>query len=71
MSYDTIMNLQFYVFQNLLEHYSAIVEERKKAEEEEAKKQGYDEKKYNPDNMMRQAQKNMPKMPNITMPKFN
>ena len=34
------------------------------------KEQGYDEKKYNPDNMMRQAQKSMPKMPDIKMPKF-
>ena len=31
---------------------------------------GFDEKKYDPGNMMRQAQKNMPKMPNIQMPKF-
>lgn len=70
MSYDTIMNLDFYIFENILEHYNNILEERKKAEDEEAKKQGYDEKNYSPDNMMRQAQKNMPKMPNIQMPKF-
>ena len=70
MSYDTIMNLQFYIFENLLNHYSAILEERKKAEKEEMKNQGYDEKNYSPDNMMRQAQKNMPKMPNIQMPKL-
>ncbi len=70
MSYDTIMNLQFYIFENILKHYSDILEERKKAEDEEARKQGYDEKKYNPDNMMHQAQKNMPKMPNIQMPKL-
>lgn len=71
MSYDTIMNLDFYIFQNILEHYSQILEERKKAEEEEMKKHGYDEKKYNPDNMMHQAQKNMPKMPQIQMPKIS
>ena len=70
MSYDTIMNLQFYIFENLLNHYSAILEERKKAEKEEMKNQGYDEKNYSPDNMMRQAQRNMPKMPNIQMPKL-
>ena len=70
MSYDTIMNLQFYIFENLLNHYSAILEERKKAEKEEMKSQGYDEKNYSPDSMMRQAQKNMPKMPAIQMPKI-
>jgi hypothetical protein len=70
MQYDTIMNLDFYIFENILEHYSNILEERKKAEEEEMKKQGYDEKNMNPQNMMHQAQKNMPKMPNITVPKF-
>ena len=70
MQYDTIMDLDFYIFENILSHYSNILEERKKAEEEEAKKQGYDEKKYNPDNMMHQAQKSMPKMPTVQMPKF-
>ena len=72
MSYDTIMNLQFYVFQNILEHYSNILEDRRKAEEEEMKKHGYDEKNMNPQNMMQQAQKSMPtmpKMPTIQMPK--
>ena len=70
MSYDTIMNLQFYIFENILNHYSAILEERKKAEKEEMKSQGYDEKNYSPDSMMRQAQRNMPKMPNIQIPKI-
>lgn len=70
MSYDTIMNLQFYIFENLLNHYSAILEERKKAEKEEMKSQGYDEKNYSPDSMMRQVQKNMPKIPTIQMPKI-
>lgn len=70
MSYDTIMNLQFYIFENILNHYSAILEERKKAEKEEMKSQGYDEKNYSPDSMMRQAQRNMPKMPNIQIPKL-
>lgn len=70
MQWDIIMNLNFYDFQNILESYTRILEERKKAEEEESKKGGYDEKNYSPDNMMRQAQKNMSKMPNIQMPKF-
>ena len=70
MSYDTIMNLQFYIFENILNHYSAILEERKKAEKEEMKSQGYDEKNYSPDSMMRQAQRNMPKIPNIQRPKI-
>jgi hypothetical protein len=70
MQYDIIMNLDFYVFENILDHYTAILEERKKAEEEEQKKHEFDEKKYTPQNMMNQAQKNMPKMPTITMPKF-
>ena len=70
MSYDTIMNLQFYIFENLLNHYSAILEERKKAEKEEMKSQGYDEKNYSPDSMMHQVQRNMPKMPTIQMPKI-
>lgn len=70
MSYDTIMNLDFYIFENILSHYTEILEDRKKAEEEEMKKHGYDEKNYNPDNMMKQASKNMPKVPSISMPKI-
>ena len=69
MSYDTIMNLQFYIFENILEHYRAILDERKKAEDEEAKKQGYDGNQ-SPENLMRQAQKGLPKMPNISVPKI-
>ena len=34
------------------------------------KKQGYDESKYTPDNMMNKVQKSMPKVPNITIPKL-
>ena len=70
MQYDNIMNLEFYVFQNILEHYGKILEERKKAEEEEMKKQGYDPKKFTPDQMRQSAQKNMPKMPTVQMPKM-
>ena len=69
MSYDTIMNLQFYIFENILNHYNTILEERKKEDEEEAKKQGYDGNQ-SPENMMRQVQKNMPKLPTIQMPKI-
>lgn len=70
MSYDTIMNLEYYIFENLLERYSKILDERKKAEDEEMKKQ---EDKYSPETMMKQQQRNMPaipKMPKVTMPKI-
>lgn len=70
MSYDTIMNLDFYIFENILEHYTAILEERKKAEEEEEKKHDDNAKQYTPSNLMRQAQHSMPKMPNIQIPKL-
>ena len=71
MSYDTIMNLDFYIFENILDHYTKILEDRKKEEEEEMKKHGYDENK-SPEQMMKQAQKNMPtpKLPSISMPKY-
>ena len=53
MDYQTIMNLWMYDFQNILENYSKIVEERKK--EEEKQNEEY-EKKYNmsPDKYMKQ-----------------
>lgn len=70
MSYDTIMGMQFYVFENILRHYSDILEERKKAEKDEMKDKGYDESRYNPDNMMRQMKNSMPKMPNLNIPKI-
>lgn len=70
MSYDTIMGLQFYIFENILQHYADILEERKKSEKEEMKEQGFDDKKYTPESMMRQAQRNMPKMPEIKIPKL-
>ena len=70
MQWDVIMSLNFYDFQNILESYTRILEERKKAEKEEMKSQGYDEKNYSPDSMMRQAQRNMPKIPNIQIPKI-
>ena len=35
MQYDTIMGMLFYEFQNVLETYSNILEERREAEEKE------------------------------------
>lgn len=70
MQWDIIMSMQFYDFQNILNSYANILEERQKEEEDEMKKQGYDQSSMTPDNMMKQAQKSMPKMPNINIPKF-
>lgn len=65
MSYWDIMNLWFYDFQNILQTFKKIVEERNKAEEEEYKKQGLDKDSMNPNKMMANAQKNMPKTPKL------
>ena len=70
MQWDVIMSLNFYDFQNILESYTRILEERKKAEEEESKKGCYAEKTCDPGNMMYQVQKSMPKMPTLQMPKL-
>lgn len=70
MQWDVIMGLNFYDFQNILDSYTRILEQRKEEEEAEMKKQGYDEKNMNPQNLMSQAQKNMPKPPVIQTPKF-
>lgn len=73
MQYDTIMGMLFYEFQNVLETYSQILEERREEEEKESANNGFDTSKYSPDNMMRNAQNymsKMPKMPNIEIPKF-
>lgn len=76
MQYDTIMGMLFYEFQNVLEAYSHILEERREEEEKEAAKNGIDTDKYTPDKMMRNAQSymskmpNMPQMPKIDIPKF-
>ena len=40
MQYDTIMGMLFYEFQNVLEAYSHILEERREEEEKEAAKNG-------------------------------
>ena len=75
MQYDTIMGMLFYEFQNILETYSTILEERKEEEEKQAAENGYDPSDYNPDRMMRNAQEHMPHMPNMPsmpqMPKFD
>lgn len=70
MQWDVIMNLYFYDFQNILQRYAKILEDRKKEDEDDMKKQGYDESRYSPDNMMRQAQKSIPKIPNVSIPKL-
>ena len=72
MQYDTIMGMLFYEFQNVLETYSAILEERKEEEEKEAAENGYNPSNYNPDKMMRSTQNYMSKMPSMPqMPKID
>ena len=72
MQYDTIMGMLFYEFQNVLETYSQILEERREEEEKEYEENGIDTTKYNPENMMRSAQNYMPKSPQMTsMPKID
>lgn len=74
MQYDTIMGMLFYEFQNVLETYSTILEERREEEEKEAAENGLDTSNYNPDKMMRNAQNRMPNMPqmsNISIPKVD
>lgn len=74
MQYDTIMGMLFYEFQNVLETYSTILEERREEEEKEATENGFDPSNYNPDKMMRSAQSRMPNMPqmsNISIPKVD
>lgn len=70
MQYDVIMNLDFYVFQNILDSYTRILKARKEEEENEEKNNGYNEKDFSPENAMRQVQKQMPKIPKGQIPKF-
>ena len=66
MGYDTIMGLWMYDFQNILERYTKMIEERNEAE----KKQNEEaEKKYNlsPDKYMRQANQ----ASNVKVPNFS
>ena len=69
MQYDTIMGMLFYEFQNVLETYSTILEERREEEEKEYDENGFDKSKYSPDKIMKNAQGYMPKMPQ--MPKID
>ena len=76
MQYDTIMGMLFYEFQNILETYSKVLEERREEEEKESEKQGIDYSNYSPDRIMKNAQNymsnmpNMPNIPKINIPKF-
>ena len=76
MQYDTIMGMLFYEFQNILETYSSIIEERREAEERENDENKVDYSNYNPDKIMRTAQNymsktpQMPNLPKIDIPKF-
>jgi hypothetical protein len=60
MQYDTIMGMLFYEFQNVLEAYSKILEERKEAEEKENQENGIDSSKYTPERMMKSIRGNAP-----------
>jgi hypothetical protein len=76
MQYDTIMGMLFYEFQNVLDTYSSILEERREEEEKEAADNGYDISDYSSNPIMRNAQNymskmpQMPSMPKIDIPKF-
>ena len=72
MQYDTIMGMLFYEFQNVLETYSTILEERKEEEEKEYAENGFDPSNYSSDKMMKNAQGYMSKMPSMPqMPKMD
>ena len=75
MPYDTIMGMLFYEFQNVLETYSQILEERREEEEKENEENGLgiNRSKYSPESMLKNVQNYMPKipqMPNLEIPKF-
>ena len=72
MQYSDIMGMLFYEFQNVLETYSKILEERREEEEKEYAENGYDKANFSPNNMMKGAQSYMSKIPNMPqMPKFD
>ena len=72
MQYDTIMGMLFYEFQNVLDTYSSILEERREEEEKEAADNEYDISDYSSNPIMRNAQNYMSKMPQIpSMPKID
>ena len=63
--YGTIMNLWMYDFQNILETYGKMVEERN---EEEKKQNEEYEKKYgttSPETLLKQYAPQLPKIPNM------
>lgn len=64
MGYDTIMGMWMYDFQNVLERYSKIVEERN---EEEKKQNEEYEKKYggSPDRYLKQYTPKLSKLPDM------
>lgn len=72
MQYNIIMDLYFYDFQNILNSYVSILEERN---EEEEKLRNNESKKYsgyNANNIMKNAQSNIPKMNNsYNIPKMH
>ena len=76
MQYDTIMGMLFYEFQNVLETYSKILEERREEEEKEYEENGFDPSNYSQNKIMKNAQSYMPKIPNmpqipkVDIPKF-
>ncbi len=72
MQYDTIMGMLFYEFQNVLETYSVILEERRKEEEKEYSENEINYSNYNTERIMRNAQNYIPKYPQMTnMPKID
>ena len=72
MQYDTIMGMLFYEFQNVLETYSKILEDRREEEEKEYAENGFDPSEYSADKMMKNAHTYMSKMPSMPqMPKFD
>jgi hypothetical protein len=65
MDYATIMNLWMYDFQNILERYGKMIEERK---EDEKKQNEEFEKSYpipSPDKYLKGYGSNFPKIPNM------
>ena len=70
MDYNTIKDLWFYDFQNILESYRKILEERNKEEEKQAKQQGYDKSKFTPDSVSKTARGMMPSFSGGGLPKI-
>lgn len=60
MDYNTIMSLKVYEWENIIETYIEILEERKEAEEEQ-NNGNTKTNNYSPDKIMKQAQGYLPK----------